>query len=241
MLASTKGIVLHFIKYGESSVIATIYTEKFGRQAYIINAARSKNAKNKVRFLQPLFILDLVVYQKPSRDIQRVKEIKFAVPFNSIPFEVTKSTQAIFIAEILYKTLREEESYPKLFGFLENAIHYFDLMGDGTNNFHLFFLIRLTEYIGIHPNTEFMELYKFFDLKKGVFTPAEPSHTMLVNKELTPVFKKLLQLRLNELSTFKITRQHREALLQKLIDYYQLHFEAPGSLKSLPVLKEVFK
>ena len=127
MLSQTKGILLHNVKYGENSIIATIYTEKFGRQAYIVNSAKGKKAKNKASMLQPLYLLDMVVYQKQSREVQRIKEFKTYETFHSIPFNIKKSTQVIFIAEILYKLLREEESSPELFHFCENAIKYLDL------------------------------------------------------------------------------------------------------------------
>src|SRR5660397_174261 len=105
MLATTEGIVLHFIKYGESSVIATIYTRDFGRQSYMINAARSKKSKNKASLLQPLFLVDLVAYQKQSRELHRVKELKSNQPYQNIPFDITKSSLAIFLAEVLYLSL----------------------------------------------------------------------------------------------------------------------------------------
>ena len=76
MQASTEGIVLRSIKYGESSVIATIFSREFGRQSFIINSARSNKSKNKARILQPLFLVEFVSYQKQSREVQRVKEIK---------------------------------------------------------------------------------------------------------------------------------------------------------------------
>src|SRR5680860_561220 len=101
MLATTEGIVLHFIKYGESSVIATIYTREFGRQSFYINAARSKKSKYKASLLQPLFLVDLVTYQKQNREIQRVKEMKGSQTYQNIPFDIIKSTQVIFLAEIL--------------------------------------------------------------------------------------------------------------------------------------------
>ena len=113
MLAATEGIVLHYIKYGESSVIATIYTKDFGRQTYIINAARSKKSQNKAGILQPLFLVDLVTYQKQTREMQRIKEIKNTPVYQNIPFQVAKSSQAIFLAEMLYKTLMAQESSPK--------------------------------------------------------------------------------------------------------------------------------
>ncbi len=144
MLTSTEGIVLHFIKYGESSVITTIYTRDFGRQSYLINAARSKKSKNRAGLLQPLFLVDLVAYQKPSRELHRVKELKSNKTYQNIAFDITKTTQAIFLSEVLYKSLNEQESFPEMFDFIKNSLLYFDLMDAGFSNFHLYFLFRLT-------------------------------------------------------------------------------------------------
>lgn len=240
MLATTEGIVLHFIKYGESSVIATIYTREFGRQSYIVNAARSKKSKSKASLLQPLFFVDLVTYQKQNRDIQRVKEIKSSQTYQNIPFDIAKSTQAIFISEMLYKTLNEQESFPEMFDFIKNSLLYFDLMENGVANFHLYFLFRLTEYLGFLPDTNRIGFEGWFDLRKGAVVPFEPSHPLFVNKEVTEYLCTLSTLKIQEISDFKISRNLRENLLSKLIEYYQLHFENLGEIKSLGVLKEVF-
>lgn len=241
MLASTEGIVLHFIKYGESSVIATIYTLDFGRQSYLINAARSKKSKNKASLLQPLFFVDLVAYQKQSRDIQRVKEIKSSQIYQNIPFDIAKSTQAIFIAEMLNKTLNEQESFPEMFEFIKNALLYFDLMESGSANFHLYFLFRLTEYLGFLPDTSRKGFEGWFDLSKGAVVPFEPSHPLFANKEATDNLCTLSTLKIQEIYGFKISRNLRDYLLSKLIEYYQLHFNNLGEIKSLAVLKEVFE
>ena len=143
MLVSTEGIVLHSIKYGESSLIVTIYTKAFGRQSYIINAARSKKSKNRAGILQPLFLVSLVSYQKHSREIQRIKEIKNEPTYQNIPFDIVKSTQVIFLGEMFYKTLVEQESSPEMFEFIKNSLLYFDLNEKGSANFHLWFLFRL--------------------------------------------------------------------------------------------------
>ncbi len=241
MLAATEGIVLHFIKYGESSVIATVFTREFGRQSYMINASRSRKSKNKAGLLQPLFLVDLEVYQKQTREVQRVKEMKSFQTYQNIPFELTKSTQAIFLAEMLYKTIHEQESYPELFDFTKNALLYFDLMEQGWQNFHLYFLFRLTEYFGFMPDTRKEGFEGWFDLHKGAIVPFEPSHPMFANKEASEKIIQLSLLKINELDTFKISRSMRETLLSVLVDYYQLHFENLGEIKSLKVLKELFE
>jgi DNA repair protein RecO (recombination protein O) len=240
MLVTTEGIVLHFIRYGESSVISTIYTRDFGRQSYLINAARSKKSKNKAGLLQPLFLVNLVAYQKQNRNIQRIKEIKSSQAYQNIAFDIAKSTQAIFLAEILYKTINEHESYPEMFDFMQNAFLYFDLMDEGASNFHFFFLFRLTEYLGFLPDTKKIGLADWFDMKKGSIVPFQPPHPFYANKEMTEYLIQLAGLKINELSEFKIPGAIRESLLTTLIDYYQLHFDNLGEIKSLGILREVF-
>jgi len=241
MLSATEGIVLHFIKYGETSVIATVFTREFGRQSYIVNASRSRKSKNKAGLLQPLFLLDLEVYQKQTREVQRIKEMKSLQTYQNIPFDIGKSTQAIFLAEMLYKTIHEQESYPELFDFIKNALLYFDLMEQGWQNFHLYFLFRLTEYFGFMPDTKKVGFEGWFDIKKGAVVAFEPSHPHFANKEVTEKLIELSLLKFHELDSFRVPRNMREMLLDTFVDYYQLHFDNLGEIKSLKVLHEVFQ
>lgn len=240
MLVKTEGIVLHSVKYGESSLITTVYTKALGRQSYIINAARSKKSKNKAGILQPLFLVDLVSYQKQSREVQRIKEIKNEPAYQDIPFNVIKSSQVIFLAEVLYKTIQEEESSPEMFEFLKNALLYFDLMEQNISNFHLFLLFRLTEYFGFLPDTKKLSFEGWFDLRKGQVVPFEPSHPFFAHKEATEYICTLATLKLKDVASWRIPSVIRDYLLDKMIEYFQLHFQGLGEIKSLKVLKEVF-
>lgn len=240
MLVTTEGIVLHFIKYGESSVIATIYTRDYGRQSYMVNAARSKKSKNKSGLLQPLFVVDMVAYQKQNRDLHRIKELKSNRVYQNIPFEISKSAISLFMAEVLYKSINEHESYPEMYDFIKNSLLYFDLMEAGSSNFHLWFLFKLTEYLGFMPETNQIGFQGWFDMKKGAIQPFEPSHPFYANKEVTARLMELNALKLSELENFKIKRGMRDSIISVLIEYYQLHFDDLGEIKSLAVLREVF-
>lgn len=241
MLVTTEGIVLHSVKYGESSVITTIFTRDFGRQSYMVNAARSKKSKNKASLLQPLFLVDMVAYQKQKKELHRIKELKSNTVYQNLPLEITKSTIAIFIAEILYKSIHEQESYPEMFDFIKNSLLYFDLMEEGTSNFHLWFLLRLTEYLGFLPDLENVGFKNWFDMKKGAVVHFQPSHPFFANYEVTEYLIALSQIKIHGLSELKIPRKMRENLISVLVEYYQLHFEIPGEIKSLTILREVFQ
>jgi len=241
MLVSTEGIVLHFIKYGESSVIVTIFTRDFGRQSYLVNSAHSKKSQNKASLLQPLYLVDIVAYQKQSRELHRIKELRSNHVYQNLPFEITKSSIAIFLAEVLYKSINEQESYPEMYDFIKSSLLYFDLMETGSANFHLWFLFRLTEYLGFLPDTSRVGFEGWLDIKKGAVVHFQPSHPFYANKEATEYLIKLSALKIHEIGGFEIPRRMRDALISVLIDYYQLHFDDLGEIKSLNVLREVFK
>ncbi|MBE9480196.1 MAG: DNA repair protein RecO, partial [Bacteroidetes bacterium] len=144
MLFKTRGIVFHQIKYSESSVIAKIYTELFGIQSYLIKGVRNKKSKIKSALLQHLSIVDLVVYHKEKSNIQYIKEIRSEYQFTSIPFDIRKSSIAVFINEILYKSIHEEEANQNLFDYLLNSIKLLDMITKRFVDFHLLFTIGLT-------------------------------------------------------------------------------------------------
>ncbi len=94
MLHTTKGIVIHQFKFKEKSVIAKIYTEKFGMQSYIINGVRSKKSANKYAYLQPLSLVEINAYHKENRGLQQHKSNKIDQPKNKNPKDLKKESKA---------------------------------------------------------------------------------------------------------------------------------------------------
>lgn len=239
MLSKTKAIVLHRIKYTDNSIIAYLFTEKFGRIGVIVQGGRGKKSKGKVHFFQPLYILSVELNYNHKRGLQRISEISSHEPFLSIPYHETKRTIALFLAEILYKTLKEESENSELFNYLQNAVSYFDLMKEHLNNFHLIFLFHLSKYLGFYPENNYSVSSPVFDLTKGGYRPF-PDHAHYINKDVNEAFMQLFETGFSDIAHLKITNTQRRILLSKLIDYYRLHFEGFGELKSLEVLTKVF-
>ena len=72
-LQHTKGVVLRTLKYGETSVIVTIFTELFGIQSYIVNGVRvsTKKGSGRANLFQPSAILEMIVYHNEIKQIGR--------------------------------------------------------------------------------------------------------------------------------------------------------------------------
>lgn len=241
MLEKTRGIFLHAVKYSETSLIATIYTENFGRQAFIINGVRSKNSAVKAAIFQPLYLLDLEVYYKGGKEIQRIKNARLFQPYAMIPFDIRKSTQVLFLAEMLFKCLREEEANPELFEFLVQSLTFLDLTDSGVSNFHIWFLFKLTRFLGIYPSNENAAVSNFFDLQTARFVSHEPSHGHFADKHLSALLSKLFETEYASVERLDYTNQERRLILEKLLEFYQIHFDNLGEIRSLAVLKEVLK
>src|ERR1051325_3418419 len=98
----TKGIVLRTVKYGETSVIATLYTEMFGIQSYIIKGVRqtSKKGSSKAPYFQPGAMLEMEVYHNDLKNLQFIKEYQWSYLYNSLFFDVIKNAVAMYMIEL---------------------------------------------------------------------------------------------------------------------------------------------
>jgi DNA repair protein RecO (recombination protein O) len=239
MLHKTRGIVLKTTDYGESSVIVQVFTEKFGLQSYLINGVKKPKAKISRNMLQPLHLLDMVVYHKNTGNIQRIAELKNAPVLQTIPYDVIKSSLAIFLNEVLYKSIRQQSADENLFDFVFSAIEWLDHQATGLANFHLLFLIQLTRYLGFYPDRYQATTANYFDLKNGTFSKYKPDSVLYLSPPHTQNFSSLLLYGFERLSEIKLANDERRYLIAKLLEYYALHIEGFGNIRSHEVLEEV--
>lgn len=239
MLHKTRGIVFKTTDYGESSVVVQVFTEKFGLQSYIVNGAKKPKAKISRNMLQPLHLLDMVVYHKEAGNIQRIKELKNSPLLQSIPYDITKSSVAMFLNEVLYKAVKQQSADENMFDFIFSAIEWLDHQTGAFNNYHLLFLIRLSRYLGFYPDRYLAGQADYFDLKNGIFSRYKPDSVLYLSPPHTQNFTALLQSNFETIGDIKLSNDERRYLIAKLLDYYALHVEGFGNIKSHEVLEEV--
>lgn len=240
METKTPGIVLNHLKYSDTSLVSTIYTRAYGRKAFLVQGVYRPKTKFSATFFQPLTLLDLEIIVNPQRELQRIREVSFHQPFHSLPFNVVKSSVAMFLAEILYKTLREEEPNHTVFDFLLSSIQFFDLMTDGIANFHIWFLVNFSKYLGFYPENNYSSVSKLFDPVNGRFYQPSFSNIKEEDTLVSEYLHQFLNVSPEKLETIKINHHIRYALAVTLVEYFQLHLGGLGQVKSLPVLQSVF-
>jgi DNA repair protein RecO (recombination protein O) len=223
MLHKTKGIVLGYIKYGDTSIISKIYTEEFGLQTYIVNGVRSKSSKSKIALFQPLTLLEMVVYFKENRDINRISEMKCSMVFHSIPFEQKKISIVLFLSELLNKTLKDQPPNQEIFELVLHTVSYLDEVKERYENVHLQFMIQLAAFLGFSPGSV-----------EDILAEIRMSISEEEHRNLSDLMTS------NPDQYVRIQNQSRRHLLDCLIRYYSIHIENFGTLNSLAVLQEVF-
>jgi len=240
MLVKSRGIVFRTIKYGETSLIVEIFTERRGLCKYLINGVRSAKARTKANLLQLMNVLDIVAYEREGRELNRLKEIQAAYLYQSIPFKVKKGAVGLFMTEVVRKAIREREENQALFRFLMERFIGLDTTTDSIANYHLCFLIELTAFLGFQPSGNYSEDAPIFDLREGEFVSQVPEHNNFIIDEEAVALAELLSYQAHDAYQYTLSRELRQNLLNTLITYYQFHLEGMGQIYAHQILKEVF-
>ena len=240
MLVKVRAIVLHCQPYSDTANIVHMYTEEFGRLSYL--AGKTSNRKSKLRsaFFQPLSLVEFEADHQGNRGLQRIKEIRSLCPLSDILSTPVKNAIALFLAEVLYRSLRETEKNPALFLYLFQSIQLLDLCKTGLANFHLVFLLKLTRYLGFYPNIEDKNEGGYFDLQGGSFSLTRPFHNAWLTPEQAKDFVQLMRITFDNLEAFKFNHRERVEILRQILNYYRMHLTEFPTIKSLEVMQELF-
>ena len=235
-----RGVVLHTLKYGDSSMVAYLLTDVGGRRSYMVQGVRSRSGRgSKLALFQPMFPVEFEGLESSRQQMHRFHEVRTAFSLQSLPFEVRKSTMALFMAEVLYRLVRESEPNEALFDFVWGSVGALDAMQEGVANFHLWFLAGLSRFLGFCPGNEYMP-GAWFDIREGLFTPVQPAHTECMTRECARILRDLMACDVRELDAIGLNRTQRVEFLNAMLVYFGYHLDAVSAVQSVRILREVF-
>jgi len=241
MNKKTRGIVLQSTNYSETSLVVKIYTEQYGLESYIVSGVRTKKSRFSSNIFQPLSLVELVASGRTGSTLKRITDIQLSPAFSGIPGDVIKSTIALFLSEVIYRSIREEEHNPALFGFLHNSIQILDLSQDNCARFHLYFMIQLTRYLGFFPQGECNSNGRCFDLKEGVFTDYHSSHIFILDHENSLLLYRLMNSGFETYRDIVIPAPRMRTILDALVTYFEIHHTHGNPIRSHTILGEVLQ
>jgi len=243
MLHATKGIVLRTVRYGDTSVITTVYTELFGIQSYMVKGVRqsTKRSGGKAVFFQPSAILEMEVYHNELRHLQFIKEYRWHYLYEKVLSDVVRNTVAMYVIELLQHSLKQPEANPELFYLIEDTLKQLDKGSDTlAGNLPLYFTLHLAAELGFQMQGRYTQQTPFLDLMDGNFVPEQPSHPYYLEGKQAETTSLLLELTFyNDLDNITLNRILRRDLLLAYHSYLSLHIADFGEMRSLPILQEI--
>lgn len=241
MLQKTEGIVLHSLKYGDNGLIVKIFTREFGLKSFMVKGFRSRKSSLKASLFIPLTIITMDIDEKKTASaFNSIKEAQCLSPMHHIQSNFSKQATALFIAEVLYKTIADEAAHEDLYEFIESTLKYLNDTPSLPSLFPHFFLVRYSRYLGLYPNENGdSELY--FDMRDGVFTSTRNLHSDFFMEEESTALKALLNSDATQIGELKWSNSLRAGLLQGLLNYYRIHLLNFREIRSHLVLSEVLR
>jgi DNA repair protein RecO (recombination protein O) len=242
-LHKTRGIVLRAVKYGETSLVVTVFTELFGLQSYIVSGVRtsSKTGAARANHFQPSALLDLVVYHNEQHALHRIREFRWAHIYQHVLTDVRKNAVAVFMVELLTRCLKQPESNPDLYYFSEDIFLQLDESAENVAaNLPLFFALHLSHFFGFRLDDNYSKENKWLDLREGSFVNHQPVHPHFLENNGAALTSQLLKvMRPSELADIPLNQPMRRELLGAYEDFYRLHVPDFGRMKTIPVLKAI--
>ncbi len=242
MLHKTNGIVLRSVKYGDSSLVTTIFTALYGVQTYMVQGVRSaKVRQNRAGSFQPGTLLELVVYQQPQKNMQRIREFQAAYLYRTLQEDVVKNSVLLFSVEVLLRLLPEQAPLPSLFEFASGYFISLDTRSQQeVANYPLFFIISCSRILGYELKGNYSVHTPHLDMQEGGFTEHSPSVIPFTNDEDARILDLLLKVDNYEaLNGIEMNAAIRLRLIDWYVAFLQTHTQHMGNIKSLAVLRAI--
>lgn len=240
MLHKTKGIVLRSVKYGETSLILTVFTEIAGAQSYMVKGVRNAKSKSKrAGILQAASLIEIISEHKPNRQLQHIREFEAAYIYKSVPEEIIKNSIALFSVELLSRLLPQDETMEDLFQFSSS---YFIALDNSplekVANFPLYFIIHCGKYFGYNILGTYSADTPYVNFLEGVYTASPPANGALLYDSDVAILSQLTETDdLENLHLISLNAASRNRLLDWYILFLQHHTQHLGNLRSLEILR----
>lgn len=239
MFHSVEAIVLQLIPHKDHNAIVKLFTRDSGLASCWINSLHSKSSGIRAAGLQPLTIINAVIDKRETKHLSTLKEMQISFFPSGISKNIEKSAIAIFIAELLSHCIKESATDEILYDFLRESIILLNDTDERCSNFHIVFMLNLSNQLGILPKNSFTTETPYLNLEEGTYTAKTPTHTSFLYPDESECISKLSALPISHFADAEIPSAMRKNILHGLLNYFEIH-ASMAPLKSHLVLEEVF-
>ena len=148
MTAPLEFILISTTRYGENALILHTLSREYGRRSFIARVGK----KTSMGLFLPLNILEADITRNPKSDLWSARNFMALEPLGGIRDNLYKNTIALFMSEVLFRTLKDGANEDGLYGWCLGGILALDALESDWSNFHLRFLLELAGALGFRPS-----------------------------------------------------------------------------------------
>jgi len=213
-----------------------------GRLSFAVSLPKSQRGRMKKQYFQPLTLLQVECDVRDNQQLHKLRDASLLSPLPSLQQDASKLALALFAAEFLYHALKGEQQNAPLFDYLRSSIEWLDGSSGGFANFHLVLLMRLSRFLGFLPNVEHVAgPADYFDMRAASFTATPPTHPDYVMPAEARHISLLMRMDYPSMHLFRLSHAQRSRILELLLLFYRIQLPDFPELKSVAVLRDLFK
>lgn len=234
-------LLIQATKYGESSLIVKLLREDGVITTCIARSISRKNSPTPSAVFQPLGLLQVELNHKGNPDaMHNLKSASFAENPNTIFQNPIKQAILFFYAEALQQLLKQDfqNDYISLYSYIIEKKDELSSCEQVSPYLPIIFLLDLAQFSGIGIDPESYEYGYGFDISESRFVP---NHHIKM-KELfldSSAAELLAKLVMKETIDTPYSKGIRNEVLEKLSNYFKVHFQGSFQLKSPEILSVV--
>lgn len=241
MMTKTGAFVLRSVKYGDTTLIVDMLTREYGRLSFAVRMSKSPRSKVRRQLFQPATQMEVEFDFRPTAAVQRMKGAAVSSPYSTISTDPYKLAMVMFLSEFLCHATRSEQQNAPLYDYVCAGLDWLDGCGEAFSNFHIVFMMRLSRLLGFYPNMETQDDGRFFDLRSGCFTPLRPDHPDFLEPADAARIALLMRMDYPTMHLFAMSHADRNRCVDAILHFYRLHIPDFPELKSLDVVRELFR
>ena len=216
MVKVTEFIVLHTTKFGENSLVVHSLSREYGRRGFLV---RGVGKKSVMSLFQPLSVLEADIVESSRSNLHTARNLALKHHLSGIRENMFKNSMTMFMAEVLYRTVKDGAGEEGLYEWCEKNILLLDSMKSDFSNFHIRFLLEFAIALGFSP---------------------EARDIMPFAGEHYPVVERFMSLSFAESMLIPLTGTARNEIAEAMLRYIEFHTESALNVNSLKVLREIF-
>lgn len=232
---------LRLTPHSDRTSILQAYSREIGAVSFAVPAGSGAGAARRRALLQPLTPLEVEASIRPGRELHSFKEPRPLLTLHTIQAEPERRAVAMFLAEALQIILRQAEADGPTFDFIVDAVGRLNNPEVAPANFHLTFLTGLAVLLGIAPDAANYRPGMVFDMLDGTFRTSAAIHGHCLSPAASAAAATLLRLDWQNMSRLRMPAAVRAEALERILEYYTLHYANLSAMHSPAILHTIFR